>query len=251
MASNPSRVDSDPGRLLQLSSKVDELVREKLELLSTNPRKQNKALERWLELRPTYSELFDSLFSMARLWVRDGLTGASFDKAVAELEAAQSAIASLINVLPEALTHHATEVFDDGHEERRVVFSCNEIARIRSLGWKAQESVSLLMRWRDLVRSAAPPPDKMPLTPAEGGDVFAELLSAIDKADLSKTQAKVVRVVAERKGCVLIVDAHTLCDCDAVSAFKKAAKKLRKYGWHLHQKNSALVAKPNKQRGLK
>lgn len=80
------------------------------------------------------------------------------------------------------------------------------------------------------------------------GVVFKELLNVIDEAGLSKMEAKVVRVIAERNGSVPIVDANTLCDCDALSAFKRAKPKLRKCGWHLRQHHSELRAEPLKKR---
>lgn len=77
---------------------------------------------------------------------------------------------------------------------------------------------------------------------------FSELLFAIENADLSKTQEKVLRLVAQCGGSVPIVNANTLCDCDALSAFKRAKEEMKKHGWHLCEKNTALRAVPLKKR---
>lgn len=86
----------------------------------------------------------------------------------------------------------------------------------------------------------------------EGGnanDAFAKLLTVIDASGLNRTEAKVVRVIAEKRGSVPIVDANTLCDCDALSAFKRAKPKLRKLGWVLRQHHSKLCIAPLKKSG--
>ena len=112
----------------------------------------------------------------------------------------------------------------------------------------------------DWVRETHPADIPAPATPPptgtggnEGGKANASfkqlLLAAIDESDLSKAEAKVIRIIAEKNGSVPIVDANTLCNCDALSAFKRAKTKLRKCGWQLHQHHESLCAKPLKQRG--
>jgi hypothetical protein len=73
------------------------------------------------------------------------------------------------------------------------------------------------------------------------------LLDAAEKANLSMLESKVLKIIAEKGGKLSIVNANTLCEGDALSAFKRAKPKMKKQGWELHQHNNHLCAKPHKK----
>jgi hypothetical protein len=98
-------------------------------------------------------------------------------------------------------------------------------------------------RWRkelhneiEKLNSTTPPAPKLPTSP------FDELLAAVEEAGLIGKEAKVVRVIVRFGGRVSIPDAKLHCDGDAVSAYKRAKKKLKKVGWILRQSDNHLLA---------
>ncbi|MDY3557589.1 hypothetical protein R5W23_000116 [Gemmata sp. JC673] len=74
---------------------------------------------------------------------------------------------------------------------------------------------------------------------------------AVEQADLSNTEAKVVRYIAKQGGKAAINDVKTACDCDFLSAFKRAKEPMKKKGWLLRQRNSELRIESLQTQGQK
>ena len=117
-----------------------------------------KAEERWYVQRDDLRDNFVNLFSAIRLWIRDGLPGESFDRALVEVDEAERSISALIRLEPPPLLF-ATCVHPDGREELQYVIRDNDRRPVVSIIQNAQNAAYRLMRWRDLVRPAAPPGD--------------------------------------------------------------------------------------------
>lgn len=85
------------------------------------------------------------------------------------------------------------------------------------------------------------------LTPVEvQADPFDDLLAAAGKARLIGMEARVVKVIVRGGGQLRVANADTECEGDAVSAFKRAKRKISKFGWVLFQLNGELCASPKK-----
>ena len=110
-------------------------------------------------------------------------------------------------------------------------------------------------RFEQFLSEQAPKSDHPPirvdkseaLTPvAVQADPFDDLLAAVEKARLIGMEARVLKEIVRAGGKLRVADADTRCEGDAVSAFKRAKRKISKFGWVLRQLNNELCASPKK-----
>jgi hypothetical protein len=108
---------------------------------------------------------------------------------------------------------------------------------------------SLIARLKVLALTSATEPAAVNADVAAPPISSHPLLEAAKSANLLGAEMRVIRAIAEKDGRIKIADADTLCQCDALSAFKRVKKRKEFKGWKLRQIDNHLCAEPIKKRG--